>query len=88
MGPAADIQWRRKERKTREGEEEAQKQKEKARREEARKEEAKHTEEGVAEKWAKTDKSDTELDTCTDGGGEVGLSQLHSRHKKRHMRNI
>ena len=33
-------------------------------------------------------KGDTELDTCTEGGGEAGTSQWHSRHKKRHMTNI
>ena len=42
----------------------------------------------MAEKCAKTDKSDTELDTCAEGGGEVGTLQSHSGHKKRHMTNI
>ena len=75
---AADIQWRGKERKAGEREEEAQKQ-----REEARREETTHSaEEGVAEKHARTDKSDTEA------GGEAVTSQLHSRHKKGHMTNI
>ena len=36
----------------------------------------------MAKKCARTDKSDTE------GGGEAGTSQLHSRHKKGHMTNI
>ena len=43
-------------------------------------------EEGVAGKHASTDRSDTEMDT--EAGGEVGTSQLHSRHKKGHMTNI
>ena len=43
-------------------------------------------EEGVAEKHAKTDRSDTEMDT--EGGGEARKSQSHSRHKKGHMTNI
>ena len=80
----ADIQQRREERETREREEEAQKQ-----REEARREETTHSaEEGVAEKHAKTDRSDAELDTCTEGGEEAGTSQSNSRHKKGHMTNI
>ena len=38
-----------------------------ARREEARREEATHLpEEGVSEKCVRTDKSDTEMDTCTE----------------------
>ena len=45
-----------------------------------------HTEEGVAETLAKTDKSDTEMDTK--GGGEVGTSQSQSRHKKGQVTNI
>ena len=52
-------------------EEEAQKQ-----REEARREKATHSaEEGVSEKHAKTDKSDTEMYACTEGGGETGTPQ-------------
>ena len=43
-------------------------------------------EEGVAEKHARTDKRDTEMDTET--GGEGGTSQSHSRHKKGHMTKI
>ena len=43
-------------------------------------------EEGVAEKCARTDRSDTEMGT--EGGGETGTSQSHPRHKKGHMRNI
>ena len=35
-------------------------------------------EEGVAEKGTKTDKIDTELDTCTEAGGEAGTSQSYS----------
>ena len=55
---AADIQWRREEREATEREEKTQKQKE-----EARREEATHSlEEGLVEKRAKTDKSNTELD--------------------------
>ena len=73
----ADIQWRREER---EGEE-AQKQ-----REETRRGETSHSpEEGVSETCVRTDTSDTEMDTCTEGGGEVGTSQSHSRHKTGHM---
>ena len=54
---AADIQQRREEREAREREEEAQKQRGKARREQTR-----HSpEEGVAEKPARTDKRDTEM---------------------------
>ena len=37
-------------------------------------------------KWnkrARTDRSDTEMDT--EGGGEMGTSQSHKRHKKGHM---
>ena len=65
-------------------EKEAQKQ-----REEARREEATHSpDEEVAEKHARTEKSDTEMDTCTEFGGEVSTSQSHSRHKKGHMTNI
>ena len=33
----------------------------------------------MAEKHARRDKSDTEIDT--EGGGEAGISQSHSRHK-------
>ena len=43
-------------------------------------------EEGVAEKFAMTDKSDTEIDT--EAGGEASTSQLHSRHKNGHMTNV
>ena len=43
-------------------------------------------EEGVTKKCARTDRSDTEMDTKA--GGEAGTSQSHSRHKKRHMTNI
>ena len=51
---------------------------------EARWEETTHSaEEGVTEKHARTDKSDTEMDTKT--GGEVDTSQSHSRHKKGYM---
>ena len=46
-----------------------------------------HTEEGVSEKGARTDKSDTG-DTCTEAGGEAGTAQSHSRHKKQHTTNI
>ena len=42
----------------------------------------------MAEKHARTDKSDTEMDTCTEGGGELGTSQSDLRHKKKHMTNI
>ena len=43
-------------------------------------------EEGVAEKHARTDRCDTEMDT--EGEGEASMSQLHSRHKKGHITNI
>ena len=53
-----------------------------ARGEEARREEATHSPEvGVSEKFSRTDKSDTEMDTCTE-------AQSHSQHKKEHMTNI
>ena len=39
--------------------------------------------EGVAEKRARTDRSDTKMDT--EGGGEAGTSQSHSRHMKGHI---
>ena len=45
-------------------------------------------EERVSEKHARTNKTDIEIDTCTEGEGEVGTSQSHSRHKKGHMANI
>ena len=71
---AAFIQRRREEREARE-------------REEAKREKTTHSaEEGVAKKCARTDRSHTEMDT--EVGGEVGRSQAHSRHKKRHMTNI
>ena len=81
---AADIHWRREEREAREREEGAQNQREKARREET----TQSPEEGVAEKHARTNRSDTEMDTCTLGEGEEGTSHLHSRQKKGHMINI
>ena len=63
-------------------EERAQKQ-----REEARREETIHlAEKGVTEKCARIDRSDREMDT--ESGGEAGISQSHSRHKKGHMTNI
>ena len=40
----------------------------------------------MAEKHARTDKSNTKMDT--EGGREVGTSQSHSRQKKGHMTNI
>ena len=82
---AADIHWRRHQREAKEKEEQAQKKRE----QEARREEATHSpEEGVSETSARTDKSDTKMDTCTETGGEAGTSQWHSRHKKGHMTNI
>ena len=39
-----------------------------------------------AEKHAKTNRSDIEMDT--EDGGETGTSKSHSRHKKGHMANI
>ena len=61
---AADIQHRREEMEAKEREEEAQKQ-----REEARMEEKEHSPgEGLAEMRTRTDKSDTEMDTYTEGG--------------------
>ena len=86
---AADIQRRREERdqREREREEEALKQREERLREEAMRVEPTHSaEEGVAGKRARTARSDTEMDT--EGGGVVGTSQPHSRHKKGHMTNI
>ena len=44
-----------------------------------------HTEEGVAEKIPRTERSDSEMDT--EGKGEVGTSQLQSSHKKGHIMN-
>ena len=56
-------------------------------RKEAMREESTHSAEaGVAEKRARTDKSDTEIDTG--GGIEVGTFHLPSWHKKGHMTNI
>ena len=73
---AAYIQRRRKEREAREREEEPHKQ-----REEDRREEITHSaKEGVAEKCARTDKSDTIMDT--EDGKEVGTSQSHSKQNK------
>ena len=67
----ADIQQRREEREATEREEEAQKQ-----REEARREETTHApEERVSENHARTDNSNTEMDTKA--GEEVGTSQLY-----------
>ena len=43
-------------------------------------------EEGVAEKCAMPDRSETEMDK--ESGREVGTSQSHSRHKKGYMTNI
>ena len=40
----------------------------------------------MAEKCARTERSDTEMDT--EGEEEAGTSQLHSRQKKGHMTNI
>ena len=66
-----------------------QKHREGARGEEARREKATHLpDEGLSEKYARTDKSDTEIDTCSEGGGEADTFQSHSRHKKGHMTNI
>ena len=66
----------------REREEETQKQREGPRREET----THSAEEGVAEKHARTDRSDPEIDTA--GGGEADTSQSYSRHKKGHMNHI
>ena len=44
------------------------------------------TEEGVAIKRPRTERSDSEMDT--EGGGEVGTSQSQSRFKKGHMTSI
>ena len=66
-----DMQQRREEREAIEREEEAQKQREEARREET----GQTPEDRVAQKCARTDKSDIEMDTCTKGGGEMGTSQ-------------
>ena len=84
---AADIQNRREERQAREREEEVKKQREERHREKARREKIKYSaEEGVAEKHARTDRSDTEMDI--EGGGQVSISQSQFRHKKGHMTNI
>ena len=84
---AADIQIRREEREQREREYEAQKQ-QREEREEARR--AKTTqsqlEDPVAEKRARTERSESEMETR--GGGEWGISQFQSRRKKGHMTNI
>ena len=40
----------------------------------------------MAEKQARTDRSNTEMDT--EAAGEAGTSQSQSRHKKEHMINI
>ena len=37
---------------------------------------------GVSEEHASTEKSDLEMDTCTEGEGEASTSQSHSRYKK------
>ena len=42
----------------------------------------------MPEKRTRTDKSYTEMVTCTEAGREVGTSQSHSRHKKEHLTNI
>ena len=79
---AADKQQRRVERQVQEREGEAQKQ-----REEAMRDETIHSaEERVPEWHARTNKSDTEMDT--EAEGEAGTSQSHSRHKEGHMTNI
>ena len=75
---ASDTQHRREESETKEMEEEAQKQ-----REEARMEEKRHSsEEGKAEKHTRTDRKDTEMDTCTEGGGEAGIAQCTQDKRK------
>ena len=51
----------------------------KQRKEASRKENTHSAEKGVAEKRARTNKSDTKMDT--EGGGEKGTSQSHSKHK-------
>ena len=43
-------------------------------------------EDGMAEKHARRDRSDTDMDT--EGIGEAGISQSHSRCGKGHMTNI
>ena len=63
---------------SRESEEVAQKQ------DTAKREETTHSaEEGVVEKYARTDRSDTEMDT--DAGGEAGTHQLYPKQKKGHI---
>ena len=42
----------------------------------------------MAEKHERTDRSDTDMDTCTEAGEEAGTSQSHSRHKKGNMSHI
>ena len=52
-----------------------------------KREETTHSaEEGLAKKCGQTDRRDTEMDR--ECGGEPGISQLHSRHKKGHITNI
>ena len=54
---------------------------------ECRREETKHlAEEAVAKKCARTDRSDTDLDT--EGGGGVSTFQSHSRNKNGDLTNI
>ena len=69
-GTTADTQQRREEREAIEKEDEAQKQ-----RKEARREAATHSpEEGVVGKRPRTGRSETELDPCTEGGGQAGIT--------------
>ena len=44
------------------------------------------TVEGLAEKWGRTDRSNTEMDT--EARGEAGTSQSHSMNKEGYMTNI
>ena len=49
---------------------------------EGRRKETTHSPEGVAEKHARTNKSNTELDTCTAAGGEgAHLSRTHNKRR-------
>ena len=63
----ADIRWNREEREARKREEAQQQREEEARMEQGRVEETHSQEEGVAEKWARTEKIDTEA------GAEAGI---------------
>ena len=74
---AADIHWRTEEREVKEREKEAQKQREEARRMYLHTQQRREWQ----KKHARTDRSDTKMDT--EAGGEATTSQFHSRQKRR-----